>query len=104
MLLSHDIAVIPSLGSEGTSLSAIEAMSAGCAVVATCVGGLTNIIIDGYNGKLATPDEDELYEVLYKVITDGELRHRLAERAHTTVNESFSIDIWRERWPGCSCM
>jgi glycosyltransferase involved in cell wall biosynthesis len=98
ILLSHDITVIPSLGSEGTSLSAIEAMAAGCAVVATCVGGLTNIIIDGYNGKLVIPDEDELYEALYKIITDGELRDHLAERAYATVKESFSIDLWREKW------
>lgn len=98
ILLSHDIAVIPSLGSEGTSLSAIEAMAAGCAVVATCVGGLTNIIIDGYNGKLVIPDEDDLYEALYKVIINGELRQHLAEKAHATAKESFSIDIWREKW------
>lgn len=98
ILLSHDIAVIPSLGSEGTSLSAIEAMSAGCVVVATCVGGLTNIIIDGYNGKLVIPAEEDLFAVLHQVVTDAELRHRLAERAYATVKESLSTDIWREKW------
>lgn len=98
ILLSHDIAVIPSLGSEGTSLSAIEAMSAGCVVVATCVGGLTNIIIDGYNGKLVIPEEEDLFAALHQVVTNVELRHRLAERAYATVKESLSTDIWREKW------
>jgi glycosyltransferase involved in cell wall biosynthesis len=98
VLLSHDIALIPSLGSEGTSLSAIEAMAAGCVVVATCVGGLTNIIIDGYNGKLVMPEEEELYSALHEVITDITLRHRLAERAYETIKESLNIDLWREKW------
>jgi glycosyltransferase involved in cell wall biosynthesis len=98
LLLSHDIAVIPSLGSEGTSLSAIEAMAAGCVVVATCVGGLTNIIIDGYNGKLVMPEEEDLYLSLHEVITNDALRHRLAEKAYETVKESLSFDLWREKW------
>jgi glycosyltransferase involved in cell wall biosynthesis len=98
VLLSHDIAVIPSLGSEGTSLSAIEAMAAGCVVVATCVGGLTNIIIDGYNGKLVMPEEEDLYSALHEVITNDALRHRLSERAYETVKESLGFDLWREKW------
>lgn len=98
VLLSHDIAVIPSLGSEGTSLSAIEAMASGCVVVATCVGGLTNIIIDGYNGKLVMPEEEDLYSALHEVITNDALRHRLAERAYETVKESLGFDLWREKW------
>jgi len=98
VLLSHDIAVIPSLGSEGTSLSAIEAMGAGCAVLATCVGGLTNIIIDNYNGKLVMPSEEDLFLALHELVTNIKLRHRLAERAYATVKESLNIDLWREKW------
>lgn len=98
ILLSHDISVIPSLGSEGTSLSAIEAMAAGCAVVATCVGGLTNIIIDGYNGKLVIPDEEDIFNALHSLVMDAELRQRLAERGFDTVQESLSLTSWREKW------
>ena len=43
--LGHDVAVVPSMASEGTSLAVAEAMAAGCAVVATAVGGITNMII-----------------------------------------------------------
>jgi glycosyltransferase involved in cell wall biosynthesis len=98
VLLSYDIAVIPSLGSEGTSFSAIEAMAAGCVVVATCIGGLTNIIIDGYNGKLAMPEEEDLYLALHEVIINDALRLRLSERAYETVKESLSYDLWRNKW------
>jgi len=40
----HHISVIPTLGSEGTSLSMLEAMASKCAVIGTNVGG-----IDKYN-------------------------------------------------------
>lgn len=98
VLLSHDIAVVASLGSEGTSLSAIEAMGAGCTVVATCVGGLTNIILDGHNGKLAMPDEESFYGALCHVIVNESLRMRLAEKAYETVQDAFSIELWRDKW------
>ncbi|WP_420491566.1 glycosyltransferase [Neobacillus drentensis] len=52
------------LGSEGTSLSLLEAMAAKCAEIATNVGGMTNIILDNYNGLIINPDESELYLAL----------------------------------------
>ena len=58
------IAVVPTIGSEGTSLSLLEAMAAGCAVVATNVGGMTNIILDHYNGLLINADEENIYYAL----------------------------------------
>ncbi|MGR4357642.1 glycosyltransferase [Escherichia coli] len=48
----YDIAIVPSIGSEGTSLSLLEAMSAKCLVIATDIGGMTNIILDGFNGRM----------------------------------------------------
>ncbi len=98
ILLNHDIAVVASLGSEGTSLSAIEAMGAGCAVLATCVGGLTNIIIDGYNGKLVLPVEEDLYLALRMLVENETLRERLAAKAYETVQDSFNIVLWKDKW------
>ena len=51
-----DIAVVPTIYSEGTSLSLCEAMASGCMPVSTHVGGLTNILIDSFNGKMCYPD------------------------------------------------
>jgi len=67
--LRHDIAVVPSLASEGTSLSVAEAMAAGCPVVATAVGGITNMIIDGYNGILVMPNKASLVKGIESLIT-----------------------------------
>ena len=95
---NYDIAVVPTLGSEGTSLSLLEAMAAGCSVIATNVGGMTNIILDGYNGLMINPDEDELYLAMEKLIVDKSLRMELSRKAYETVQKSFSHEIWEKRW------
>ena len=92
------IAVIPTMGSEGTSLSLLEAMSAQCAVVCTDVGGLSNIILDGYNGVFAEPEEEALAKKIAELIDDGEKRKALATKAYETVKGAFSLDIWKARW------
>ncbi|MGA2537704.1 MAG: glycosyltransferase [Terracidiphilus sp.] len=50
-MLACDVIVIPSRW-EGFGLVAIEAMRAGKAVVATSVGGLRSIVVDGITGRL----------------------------------------------------
>lgn len=61
-----DVLVVASKN-EGTPVTAIEAMVMGCPVVATKVGGLPDMIIDGINGCLVLPhDATQLAErVLY---------------------------------------
>lgn len=93
-----DIAVVPTLASEGTSLSLLEAMSAQCAVVCTNVGGMTNIVIDGYNGLMISPDADSLYDAMKKLVEDAMLRKKLAAKAYETVQEGFSLERWEDSW------
>jgi glycosyltransferase involved in cell wall biosynthesis len=92
------IAVIPTIGSEGTSLSLLEAMAAQCAVIATNVGGMTNIVLDEYNGLLINPEEEELYDALEKLITDQKLREKISENAYISVKEAFNNEIWIQKW------
>jgi len=96
--LKHHIAVIPSIASEGTSLSVAEAMGAGCAVVATAVGGITNMIIDGYNGVLVMPDAESLSGGLLRVVEDGTLRQELGQRAYETARDAFCVEKWKRSW------
>lgn len=96
--LQHDIAVVPSLASEGTSLSVAEAMGSGCAVVATAVGGITNMIIDGYNGLLCSPTARELTSRIDELLKDRTKRLRLGARAHETAEGAFSLSQWEQRW------
>lgn len=95
---NYNIAVIPTLGSEGTSLSLLEAMATKCAVIATNVGGMTNIVLDHYNGLMINPQEDELYNALEKLILDDKLRAKLGQNAYHTVSEAFSRELWNEKW------
>lgn len=93
-----DIALVPSVASEGTSLSLLEAMAAGCAVVATDVGGMSNVILNGHNGVLVRPEVAELYRGLTSLIEDMASRKRLARNARQTVEDSFSRDRWARSW------
>lgn len=94
----YDIALVPSLGCEGTSLSIAEASAAGCAVVASNVGGIPNMIIHGWNGVMVQPTADEFFAAVHRLILDGEERARLAENALNIANHSFSVERWRSDW------
>ncbi|WP_372590332.1 glycosyltransferase family 4 protein [Fervidobacterium pennivorans subsp. carthaginiensis] len=94
----HDIAVVPSIGSEGTSFSLLEAMASGCAVIATNVGGMTNIIINRYNGILVNPAAEELYEAIEELIQDSSLRNRIGRLGRQTVECGFNLQTWKDSW------
>jgi glycosyltransferase involved in cell wall biosynthesis len=88
----HDLATIyadldvlaVSSRNEGTPVSAIEAMAAGCAVVATRVGGLPDLIADGRTGTLVPADDPTaLSAAIGETLTDpvGSRAIRAAARA-----------------------
>jgi glycosyltransferase involved in cell wall biosynthesis len=92
-----DITLIPTVASEGTSLSCIEAMASGNAVISTEVGGLTDLIINEYNGLLISPKTEDLARAIEKLITDPQLRQRLQRNARE-VSKSFALESWSARW------
>lgn len=96
--LEHDIAVVPSLGSEGTSLSVAEAMGAGAAVVATAIGGITNMIIDRFNGRLVGTEQGCLVRALEELIADGEVRRALGWNGYRTAKTSLNLARWKTQW------
>lgn len=96
--MPQHIAVVPTLGSEGTSLSLLEAMASGCAVVCTDVGGLTNIVLNRYNGIMIRANKKELVSALSKLVEEKDLRKQLAIKARETVEQAFSYDKWEDAW------
>ncbi len=92
-----DITVIPTLYSEGTSLSCLEAMACRNAVIATGVGGLTDLIQNEQNGLLIKPEGEAVAKAILRLAGDPGLRAELAENARRSA-ESFSLSIWRSRW------
>lgn len=92
-----DISLIPTLYSEGTSLSCLEAMASGNLVIATRIGGLTDLIIDSFNGFLIEPNADALYKKLDKVIANYDEYIKLKEYAIISA-KTFNKNIWKNHW------
>lgn len=96
---THHIAVVPTIGSEGTSLSLLESMSSQCAVVCSDVGGMTNIVLNGFNGLIVSSGNvEELYNALKQLIEDENLRKRISYNGYETVKQSFSKERWVKQW------
>lgn len=96
--LQHHLVLLPSVGSEGTSLSLAEAMAAGCAVVTTNVGGLSNMVLDQHNGLICMPDEAELVQRLSQLLDTPDKAEKLALMAWQTAQQSFSKSRWQQDW------
>jgi glycosyltransferase involved in cell wall biosynthesis len=86
-----DLFVMPSLV-EALGVAFLEAMAAGVVVIGTPVGGITEIIEDGYNGRLTPVKNDtRLAEVIIEVLSLPELQHQYRFAALKTVDD-FSIE------------
>ena len=84
------VVVMPSLV-EATSLACLEAMASGCAVVATRVGGLAELIEDGVDGLLVEPkNPQQIADAVCKLLQDADLRQRLALNARKKVVDRYS--------------
>jgi len=79
---------------EGQPIAMLEAMAAGCPIVATKVGGIPEIIVDGQNGLLAEPkDEDSLAKKISKLVKNNKLRHNISQSGKQVVKE-YGLSIY----------
>lgn len=92
-----DISVIPTLYSEGTSLSCLEAMSSGNAVISTRIGGLTDLVINNYNGKLIEPNSKSLYNAICEFMDNPEIMEKCKRNA-VEVAKEFNKNAWKNKW------
>lgn len=90
-LAAFDLFVFPSLN-EGLGSSLLDAMSFGLPVIASKVGGISEIVDDGSNGILIPPNDPEsLVKALSRIAGDD--RARLAMReANLRKSASFGAD------------
>ena len=63
----------------------------------TDIGVNTDIIDTGRNGFLVTSD-DEWYNKLKLLITDEELRNRLAEQGYETIKKHYSVEANKQKY------
>jgi glycosyltransferase involved in cell wall biosynthesis len=89
ILSAVDIFVLPSL-SEGLSITLLEAMAAGKAVIATNVGGNPEVIADGIDGLLVPQGSPgDLAQRLMELTADGDKREALGRAAAEKVSQFF---------------
>lgn len=91
ILAISDIFVLSSLW-EGLSIALVQAMNAGCPIVATRVSGTEEVVENEISGLLAAPrDVENLASALGRLIENSYLREKLG-RAAQKKSEFFSIE------------
>ncbi len=89
-----DIFVLPSL-TEGIPLVLLEAMYFNKPIVATDVGGVPELIKNGYNGALVRPrDSSALSEAILKLLQNRHYAKKLAENAHESFLRTNNPNKW----------
>jgi glycosyltransferase involved in cell wall biosynthesis len=77
---------------EGTPVTVIEALAAGCPVVATDVGGVRDVVRDGHSGFLiGARDIESIADRLERLGADSELRTRMGEVGRSWVLPRYSV-------------
>ena len=84
---SADVLALPSRF-EPFGIAILEAMAAGLPVVASAVGGVPEVIVDGENGLLSEPgDATSLSGQISRILLDPEYGEKLAGSARRSVRE-----------------
>lgn len=92
---SADVFILPSIEiegyKEGLGVVLIEAMACGTPVIGTSIGGITDIIEDGYNGLLiAEKSPDDIANKTIRILADKEYAEKLKQNALITVSSKYS--------------
>jgi sugar transferase (PEP-CTERM/EpsH1 system associated) len=92
ILRAWSVFVLPSL-SEATPVVILEAMASGLPVVASRVGGVPQLVLEGRTGFLADPSDPQAFaDAIAAYVDDAGLRaaHGAAGRAH--IQAGYSVD------------
>ncbi|HCK12278.1 MAG TPA: hypothetical protein DHW45_20565 [Candidatus Latescibacteria bacterium] len=92
LLDACDLFVLTSLN-EGLGLVLIEAMAKKLAVVATKVGGVSEVVEDGKTGRLVSAQDTEaIGSAIAELTSNNETRLRMGESGYERAKAFFSID------------
>lgn len=94
LLGSCDVLVIASQASESFGFTSIEAMAHKVPVVATDVGGLPEVVINGEGGYCVESKNVESYaQHIVMLLRDPTIRQEQGERGYTRYQNHFSSDV-----------
>lgn len=92
-LAEADLFVLPS-HCEGLPVSVIEAMAAGLPIVATCVGGIPDIIEHGTNGFIVNVgDTRTLAEYITEFLKNNSMRERMGKLNMNKAEQTFDVSV-----------
>lgn len=84
---------------EGFGLAIVEAMAAGRPVVATAVGGVPEVILDGTTGRLCAPnDVNGLVRAVSDLLGDLSTRERMGDAARERANQLFDASAMMRKY------
>jgi len=93
LLPNFDVFVLSSLA-EGISNTILEAMASGLPVIATAVGGNTELVVDRTTGRLVpSGDIPALAEAFAQMLDDREFALRCGAQGRARVNAMFSLPV-----------
>lgn len=96
-----DVVILPSRGGDSMPAVLIEAGLMALPSIATPVGGIPEIVIDGHTGALVPVGAlDELVEALDRITGDAGRAAELGEHARRHCVERFGIDTVATQWSG----
>jgi glycosyltransferase involved in cell wall biosynthesis len=82
------LGLLPSVGPEAFGIVALEAMASGRPVIASRIGGLPDVVVDGETGFIVPPgDADALRKAIKRLVDDSHLRARMGEAAKRRAGE-----------------
>jgi glycosyltransferase involved in cell wall biosynthesis len=92
LMSALDVVCVPSL-SEASGLTAIESLALGVPVVASEVGGLPDVVVDGRTGVLVPPaDAGALAAAVGDLLTDRERAESLGRAGREHVEQHFTME------------
>lgn len=93
VLDKSDIFLLPSIYGEGLPMAILEAMAAGCVVVASEMASVASVIKNGVNGYMVEPrNTEQLVARLKDILTDRTKWQPIREAAVATVQNDFAIE------------
>jgi len=92
LLMQAKLLVVPSQTFESFGLVCVEAMTHKVPVVATQVGGIPEVIKDGFGGFVVPLDPILFAERIIQLLSNDHLRNEVAEKGYQVFLEKFTAD------------
>lgn len=92
-LRASDMFVLPSFA-EGIPVALMEAMAIGIPVIATYVGGVTELVINGETGQVVSPSDPVGFaDAIARYVEDANFCTQVSEGAREKVVNEFNIEV-----------